>query len=369
MKIEEKNIKMWSVIGSRAAFGIAALEIAKKNKNLITLTCDVSTSAGLDRYRKTLPDQYLDLGIAEQNMIGVAAGLASENFDVITATFAPFQTMRCCEQIKVNIGYMKQNVCMVGLASGLVLGPLGYTHCCIEDIGVLRNIPGLTIISPADSFETVKATEASIKHDQSVYIRLTGGSNNPMVYESDYEFEIGKAKMLIDNGEILIISNGMMVKKSIDIANYFKERGVNISVINMHTIKPLDQDLLDKIISKYIHFAEKALLIFIAFATIFATIQEIIELVKLKRVLLADLLLLFIYTEVLGMVAAFYRSSRIPVTLPLFIAMTALARMIILQGKEPSDLLYEAGAIVLVAIACLIIRTRPPENYRANIEE
>ena len=125
----------------------------------------------------------------------------------------------------------------------------------------------------------------------------------------------------------------------------------------------------DKLISKYIHFAEKSLLIFIAFATIFATIQEIMVLVDLKRVLLADLLLLFIYTEVLGMVAAFYRSSRIPVTLPLFIAMTALARMIILQGKEPSDLLYEAGAIVLVAIACLIIRTRPPENYRANIDE
>jgi|TARA_B110000037_G_scaffold148754_1_gene168013 protein PsiE len=125
----------------------------------------------------------------------------------------------------------------------------------------------------------------------------------------------------------------------------------------------------DKKISQYIHFAEKSLLIFIAFATIFATVQEIIELIKLKRVLLADLLLLFIYTEVLGMVAAFYRSSRIPVTLPLFIAMTALARMIILQGKEPSDLLYEASAIVLVAIACLIIRTRPPEKYRANLEE
>ena len=125
----------------------------------------------------------------------------------------------------------------------------------------------------------------------------------------------------------------------------------------------------DKLISKYIHLAEKTLLIFIAFATIYATIQEIYELFKIKRVLLADLLLLFIYTEVLGMVAVFYKSNRIPVTLPLFIAMTALARMIILQGKDPSDLLYEAGAIVLVALACLIIRIRPPENYRANIEE
>ena len=125
----------------------------------------------------------------------------------------------------------------------------------------------------------------------------------------------------------------------------------------------------DKLISKYIHLAEKTLLIFIAFATIYATVQEIYELVKIKRVLLADLLLLFIYTEVLGMVAVFYKSNRIPVTLPLFIAMTALARMIILQGKDTSDLLYEAGAIVLVALACLIIRIRPPENYRANIEE
>ena len=125
----------------------------------------------------------------------------------------------------------------------------------------------------------------------------------------------------------------------------------------------------DKKISKYIHYAERLLLVFIAFATVFATVQEIIVLVDNKRVLLEDLLLLFIYTEVLGMVAAFYRSNRIPVTLPLFIAMTALARLIIRQGKEPSDLLYEAGAIVLVALACLIIRIRPPENFRANIEE
>ena len=251
MIIDNNKIKLWSSIGSRASFGLAAFELAKNNNNLMIVTADVSTSAGLDRYKKKYPNNYVDVGIGEQNMMSVASGLASEGFDVITTTFSPFQTLRCAEQIKVNLGYMKNKVVMVGLASGLILGNLGFTHCSIEDIGILRSIPNLTIISPADSFETVKATEASIKHDQSVYIRLTGGSNNPMVYESDYEFKIGKAKMLIDNGEILIISNGMMVKKSIDIANYFKERGVNISVINMHTIKPLDHDLLDKIISKY----------------------------------------------------------------------------------------------------------------------
>ena len=100
-------------------------------------------------------------------MIGVSAGLSSEGYNVVTTTFAPFQTTRCCEQIKVNVGYMKQKVCMVGLASGLALGNLGFTHCCIEDIGVLRSIPGIKIISPADSLETIKAFEAALKSNQS----------------------------------------------------------------------------------------------------------------------------------------------------------------------------------------------------------
>lgn len=245
MKIEEKDIKMWSVIGSRATFGIAALEIAKKNKNLITLTCDVSTSAGLDRYRKTLPDQYVDLGIAEQNMIGVAAGLASENFDVITATFAPFQSMRCCEQIKVNIGYMKQNICMVGLASGLVLGPLGYTHCCIEDIGVLRNIPNLTIISPADSLETAKALFEAVNSKKPTYIRLTGSSNNPMVYKKDYNFKIGKSITLNEGKDITIFSSGAMVYQCLEAARLIEKNNISCKVINMHTIKPIDTQSID----------------------------------------------------------------------------------------------------------------------------
>ena len=204
MLINERNIKIWSTIGSRATFGIAALELAKEIDNMMVLTCDVSTSAGLDRYRKTFPEKYLDLGIAEQNMIGVAAGLASENFNVITTTFAPFQTMRCCEQIKVNLGYMGQKVCMVGIASGLALGTLGFTHCCIEDIGILRSIPGMTIISPADSLETIKALEAAVKIKGSTYIRLTGASNNPIVYEKDYKFEIGKSLTLVDGEDITI---------------------------------------------------------------------------------------------------------------------------------------------------------------------
>lgn len=246
MEINNKNIKMWSTIGSRATFGIAALELAKKIENLMVLTCDVSTSAGLDRYRKTLPEKYLDLGIAEQNMIGVAAGLSSEGYNVVTTTFAPFQTTRCCEQIKVNAGYMKQKICMVGLASGLALGNLGFTHCCIEDIGVLRSIPGIVIISPADSLETVKALEAALISNSSTYIRLTGASNNPIVNENDYDFEIGKSIKLIEGKDLTIFSAGATVFNCLKASEILKNNGVSAKVINMHTIKPIDKTAISE---------------------------------------------------------------------------------------------------------------------------
>ncbi len=246
MIVNERNIKIWSTIGSRATFGITALELAKEIDNLMVLTCDVSTSAGLDRYRKTYPDKYLDLGIAEQNLIGVAAGLASENFNVITTTFAPFQTIRCCEQIKVNIGYMKQKICMVGIASGLALGTLGFTHCCIEDVGILRTIPGITIISPADSLETVKAIQSAVKSQTSTYVRLTGVSNNPIVYEKDYDFEIGKSIKIVEGKDLTIFASGTMVYNSIQAAKILKKDNIHCTVINMHTIKPLDKQAVEE---------------------------------------------------------------------------------------------------------------------------
>lgn len=237
---------MWSTIGPRATFGVAALELAKKHEDLMVLTCDVSTSAGLDRFRKTYPDKYIDLGIAEQNMIGVAAGLASEKFNVITTTFAPFQTMRCCEQIKVNAGYMKKKMCMVGIASGLVLGTLGFTHCCIEDVGVLRSIPGLTIISPADSLETIKALNEAVGLNTPSYIRLTGGSNNPIVYDKDYSFKIGKSIELINGDDVVIFSTGSMVYNSLQAAKALSLKKISCRVVNMHTIKPIDLEAIEK---------------------------------------------------------------------------------------------------------------------------
>ena len=244
IEINERNLKIWSTIGPRATFGTSALELVKDYNDMMILTCDVSTSAGLDRFRKSYSDNYLDIGIAEQNMIGIAAGLASEGYNVVTTTFAPFQVARCCEQIKVNAGYMKQKITMVGIASGLILGNLGFTHCCIEDIGILRSIPNIQIISPSDSFETIKAFEACLKSDTSSYIRLTGGSNNPIINKKDYDFKIGKSIKLLNGSDVTIFCNGAIVDECIKSANILKNKNIDTGVINMHTIKPIDEEII-----------------------------------------------------------------------------------------------------------------------------
>lgn len=247
MEINQRNIKLLSTIGPRASFGLYALDLIKKYNELMILSCDVSTSAGLDRYRKQYKDNYLELGISEQNMIGVATGLARENYKVITTTFAPFQTMRCCEQIKVHSGYMGRDICMVGLASGVVLGTLGYTHCCIEDISIMRSIPGITILSPADSGETAKAINAALNYNKPTYIRLSGGTNNPIVYKNDYDFKISKGVKLEDGKDIAIIATGTMVHKALEARKKLKEQKIDCSVTNIHTISPIDKDLIEEL--------------------------------------------------------------------------------------------------------------------------
>lgn len=250
----KKNIKIWSSIGMRATFGLIALELAEKYPELIVTTSDVSTSAGLDRFRKKFPDKYVDVGIAEQNLIGVSAGLSSEGFKVISTTFSPFQTLRCAEQIKVNLGYMKQKVCMVGLASGLVLGNLGFTHCSIEDIGVIRSIPNISIVVPSDSFELYKTLNEAIRYKNSIYIRLTAGSNSKIINHNDYKFKIGKAVEILPGTDVAIIGCGNILSNCIDAAHYLKKNNISCSVTNMHTVKPIDK-------KKVIEIAKKSKLI------------------------------------------------------------------------------------------------------------
>ncbi len=248
MEYNKKNARRWSIIGERPTFGTALYEFAKENENILAVVADVTNSAGLGNMSKELPDRVINVGIAEQNMMGVATGLASEGYIVFTSSFAPFQSMRCLEQIRVNQGYMGQKVIMVGLAGGVAYGELGFTHCTIEDVSILRSIPNVAVVTPADCMEVVKTVEAAIKHRDSVYIRLMDKTGIPMVYTDDYDFQIGKAIPLIEGGEYAIITNGPTVYQAVQAAKkYNEEKGNVVSVYDFHTIKPVDEELLDKL--------------------------------------------------------------------------------------------------------------------------
>ena len=250
VEITNKSIKNWSIVGPRPTLGLVLFEIAKSLENLMVVTADVSTSAGLDRYRKTFPEKFVDTGISEQNMIGIAAGLADNGYKVVTTTFAPFQTLRCLDQIKVDLAYSEIGVTMVGLASGLIQGPLGNTHCCIEDIGVLRSIPNIVILSPADGLGIAKSVIASLQTDKPVYIRLTGGANHPIVYQNDVDYTIGKFIQLLEGDGISIIATGTMVYNALKAAELLKQKGITVSVYDAHTIKPLDEETVKKCAGK-----------------------------------------------------------------------------------------------------------------------
>ena len=251
MEYNKKNAKRWSIIGQRPTFGMALFELAKEDKNILAVVADVVNSAGLANMSKELPEQVVNVGIAEQNMMGVAAGLSSEGYTVFTTTFAPFQAMRCLEQIRVNQGYMGQKVVMVGLAGGVAYGELGFTHCTMEDTAILRAIPNIAVVTPADSMEVVKIVEAAAQYPQSVYIRLMDKTGIPMVYEDDYAFAIGKAVPIITEGDIAIIANGPQVYPAMKAAKRYKEEhGRDVAVYDLHTVKPMDEELLTNLMGK-----------------------------------------------------------------------------------------------------------------------
>ena len=247
MEITSKNIKRWSTLGARPTFGLEMVDLAQRYDNLMVLTADVSTSAGLERYKKAFPEKFLDVGIAEQNMMGIATGLAKEGFRVVTTSFAPFQTMRCLEQIRVNQGYMKIPVVMVGLASGIYHSYLGNTHCCFEDAAILRSIPNIAVVTPADGVSMVKAVEEAIESPCAVYIRLIENQGLPVVYDSDISFQIGKAITVKEGHEVALLANGTMVSVAKTVSDILEKEGLTVKIVDFHTLKPLDRDMLDQL--------------------------------------------------------------------------------------------------------------------------
>lgn len=244
-EINLSNARQWSRIGSRGVFGQAILAVAEHHPDMMVMSADLGNSSGLDRFKKSYPNQFLNIGIAEQNMIGVAAGLAKEGYNVFATSFAPFITMRAAEQVRMNLGYMGMNVKAVAIGSGVSMAFLGNSHYGIEDAAVMRSIPNITVVSPADCAEIFKTVQAAAKFEGPMYIRLTGAVGNPPVYTEDYSFEIGKAVILREPAEVTFIATGSMVYESLEAAKLIEQSGVKAGVINMHTIKPLDIDAVE----------------------------------------------------------------------------------------------------------------------------
>lgn len=247
--ITKAKARLWSRLGARATLGQALLEAAREH-DFYVMSADLAQSSGLGRFKGEFPERFMNAGIAEQNMIGMAAGLAKDGTCVFATSFSPFVTMRACEQVRMNMGYMQLNIKTVGLGSGLIMAQLGNSHFGIEDAAVMRAIPGMTVVCPADGAEIVRCVEALCEYDKPAYLRLTGGPGLPVVYEEDMDFRIGKAIPLREGKNIGIIACGTMVHYALAAAELLSAKGIEASVTDMHTLKPLDGEAVDTLLEK-----------------------------------------------------------------------------------------------------------------------
>lgn len=234
---------------TRSGFGAGLLELGKKNPNVVALTSDLTGSLKMNDFEKEFPDRFIQVGIAEANMMGVAAGLAVGGKIPFTGTFANFSTGRVYDQIRQSIAYSNTNVKICASHAGLTLGEDGATHQMIEDLGMMKMLPNMTVISPCDYNETKAATLAVAAHHGPVYLRF-GRPSWPVFTQPDEPFVIGKAKKMIEGKDVTIIATGHLVWKSIEAAAILEERGISAEVINIHTIKPLDEEAILASVSK-----------------------------------------------------------------------------------------------------------------------
>lgn len=224
---------------------MALPELAKERDDLYVMTADLAQLSGLERFRTQFPSRFMNAGIAEQNMLGIAAGLGLEGNTVFVTTYATFISMRCYEQIRHNLGYQRANVKLIASASGLAMGMSGNTHYAIEDIAIMRAMPGMVVLSPADATEAYLMTHAAAEYRGPVYLRLTGGLNNECVFDEDVSFSLGKARTLRDGADIAIVATGSMTAEALKAGGILQEKGIRAKVIHMGTIKPIDTEAID----------------------------------------------------------------------------------------------------------------------------
>ncbi len=236
------EIKM---VATRASYGQALVDLGKERDDFIVLDADLAAATQTGKFKKEFPERFYDCGIAEQNMVSIAAGVAATGKKVFCSSFAMFAAGRAFEQIRNSIGYPHLNVIIGATHAGISVGEDGATHQCNEDIALMRTIPGMTIINPADDTEAKLAVRAALEHDGPVYLRF-GRLAVPVVFDDDYKFEIGKGAMLKDGSDVTIVATGLMVNEALIAHDMLKEEGISARVINIATIKPLDKEIILK---------------------------------------------------------------------------------------------------------------------------
>ena len=231
-------------IATREAYGNALAELGEKY-DFVVLDADLAAATKTGTFKKKVPERFFDCGIAEGNMMTVAAGLAAAGKTPFASTFAMFAAGRAFEQIRNSIGYPHLNVKIGATHAGITVGEDGATHQCLEDIATMRTIPGMTIINPADATEARLAVEAALNFDGPVYLRF-GRLAVPVMFDESYKFEIGKGVMLADGTDVTIIATGIMVDMALKARDILAQKGVSARVINIHTIKPIDEEIVVK---------------------------------------------------------------------------------------------------------------------------
>lgn len=232
-------------IATRESYGHALVELGAEHTDVIVMDADVAGATKTGMFRDAYPERFFDSGIAEANMMAAAAGMSTLGLVPFVSSFAMFAAGRAFEQVRNAIGYPHLNVKICATHGGLSVGPDGATHQCCEDFGLMRTIPGMTVMCPADDVEARKMIPATYEMDGPVYIRF-GRFPVPVFHSEDYSFEIGRAETLTDGSDVAIIANGIMVSEAQSAADLLRRRGISARVINMATIKPLDYDAVEK---------------------------------------------------------------------------------------------------------------------------
>jgi transketolase len=243
-----KDIKSTGNKDTRSGFGDGIVEAARKNSNVVALTADLAGSLKLNQFMKEFPERYVQCGIAEANMMGIAAGMTIGGKIPFTTTFANFSTGRVYDQIRQSIAYSGKNVKICASHAGLTLGEDGATHQILEDIGLMKMLPGMTVIVPCDYAQTKAATEAIAEYQGPVYLRF--GRPVWPIFTSDRPFEIGKAQYFSEGTDVSIFACGHLVWNAIQAGAILQEKGISVEVINIHTVKPLDEQAVIKSLTK-----------------------------------------------------------------------------------------------------------------------